>query len=188
MKENRQTKKGDRKQTKALPPFSSPPQLCANSGDTGATCKYTKLHQSPRIERELQSFSLSSLSYKISPLPHFVGLLSSCRPLPVNIGLKHLILCWQKASSSLQYSHPALPWHCATRHCARPKSWAKRRLLSPQQIRTLKKCPFVLLMHFFSPHLLLPVLRHPHLHFLKQPASVWLGSNHHKCKPTFHFN
>ena len=129
--ENRQTKKGDRKQTKALPPFSSPPQLCANSGDAGAPCKYTKLHQSPRIERELQSFSLSSLSYKISPLPHFVGLLSSCRPLPVNIGLKHLILCWQKASSSLQYSHPALPWHCATRHCAPAKKLGKKEAALP---------------------------------------------------------
>ena len=187
MKENRQTKKGDRKQTKALPPFSSPPQLCANSGDTGASCKYTKLHQSPRIE-SFNPFPLLSFLQNIPPPPFCWPLVllssSSCqyRPKASDIVLaKSLLLsAVLPPCSSVALCHPAL--------CATPKSWAKRRLLSPQQIRTLKKCPFVLLMHFFSPHLLLLVLRHPHLHFLKQPASVWLGSNHHKCKPTFHFN
>ena len=39
----------------------------------------------------------------------------------------------------------SLPGHCAIR----PKSQTRRPELPPQQIRTLKKCPFVLLHHFF---------------------------------------
>ena len=74
----------------------------------GRPGKYTKLQQST----EFQSFPLLSFLLQNIP-PHFVGLLSSCPPLTVNIGLKHLILCSQKAFSSLQYSRPALPWHCA---------------------------------------------------------------------------
>ena len=115
---NKQRKVIENKQR--LPPFSPPP-LCANRGNAAnirncTNLKITRIesfkkspgsrasknHQDP----EFQTFSPSSLSNKISPPPpHFVGILASCRPLPVNIGLKHLILCSQKpATSSLQHS------------------------------------------------------------------------------------
>ena len=115
---NKQRKVIENKQR--LPPFSPLP-LCANSGNAANIRNCTnhqdrELQKITRIESfkkspgskasKLQTFSPSSLSNKISPPPpHFVGILASCRPLPVNIGLKHLILCSQKpATSSLQHS------------------------------------------------------------------------------------
>ena len=154
-KKNKQTNKDDRKQTEAASPFSFPAQLRAN-----------RHVQDPNQNRP--NFNLFFSLTRRSGLPH---ILSTPCPLvspPVNIGLKHLILCAQKAASAfstLLYSCQSPIVACDCTLCIirdtlfpgivrygriRPKSQARRPKLPPQQIRTLKKCPFVLLHHFSS--------------------------------------
>ena len=86
-KKNKQTNKDDRKQTEAASPFSFPAQLRAN-----------RHVQDPNQNRP--NFNLFFSLTRRSGLPH---ILSTPCPLvspPVNIGLKHLILCAQKAASA----------------------------------------------------------------------------------------
>ena len=173
---NKQTKVIENKQ-RCFPLF-----LLLNSVQTEAmlgTCKYRKLHpithqsfnpfrlkykksktntntiwKDRKLHPRLSIRPLSFSFHKIFPLFCF-GLLSSRRPLPVNIGLKHLILCWQKAPPCILLSalySPLLFLGIVWSGIVPPKSLARTTLLSPQQIRTLKKCPFVLLMHFFCLH------------------------------------